>query len=315
MASKQLQGLLENFRSAGSFDGDLLSMRKMMSRAPAYPKPDDIEWEPHDAAGVPAEWVTAAGGEAGRAVVYLHGGGYATGTVEGFRSLSSHLARATRARVLAVDYRLAPEHPYPAALDDAIAAYDSVVSSGYAPGQIALIGDSSGGGLVLGTLVALRDRGEPLPATAVCLCPWTDLTLSGASVEANGDTDPMVRATTLGLMADAYLGANDRRTPTASPLFADLAGLPPLLVQVGSGELLADDAKRLAERATAAGVDVTLELWPDVFHVWHAFADLLPEARDAIATIGAYVDQQLRAAPSDEPTSPVGDEQPPVGAS
>jgi phosphinothricin tripeptide acetyl hydrolase len=295
MASKQLEGLLESFRAAGSFDGDLLSMRKMMSRAPAYPQPDDITWEPLDAGGVPAEWVTPAECESSRVVVYFHGGGYATGSVQAFRSLSSHLARATRARVLAVDYRLAPEQPFPAALDDAIAAYGFVVSSGYAPEQVALIGDSSGGGLVLGTLVALRDRGETLPATAICLCPWTDLTLSGDSLRANGATDPMVSATTLALMADAYLGENDRRTPTASPLFADLAGLPPLLVQVGAGELLADDSRRLAERATEAGVEVTLEVWDDGFHVWHSFADMLPEARDAIARIGTHVDESVGA--------------------
>jgi acetyl esterase/lipase len=297
MASEQLLGLLKSFRAAGSFDGDLMSTRKMLSRTPAYPKPDDITWEAHDAGGVHAEWVTPDDVEAGRVVVYLHGGGYATGSAEGFRSLSSHLARATRARVLAVDYRLAPEHPYPAALDDAIAAYGHVLSSGHAPEHITLVGDSSGGGLVLATLVALRDRGEPLPATAVCLCPWTDMTLSGASIEANAETDPMVRAATLALFAEAYLGDHDRRTPTASPLFADLAGLPPILVQVGADELLVDDAKRLAERATAAGVEVTLEVWDDVFHVWHAFADLLPEARDAIANIGEHLDQQLEVAP------------------
>lgn len=297
MPSSELQGLLEGIRAAGPFDGDLMSMRKMLSRAPAYPKPADITWEGTDAAGVAAEWVVPDDREPGRVVVYLHGGGYATGTVESFRGLCSHLARATRARVLAVDYRLAPEHRFPAALDDALRAYRHVLSVGYAPEHIALAGDSSGGGLVLGTLVSLRDRGEPMPATAVCLCPWTDLTLSGASVEANADQDPMVSASTLELMADAYLGELDRRTPTASPLFADLAGLPPLLVQVGSAELLADDATRFAERAEAAGVDVTLQLWDDVFHVWHSFADLVPEARDAIARIGTYVDQQLGRAP------------------
>ena len=146
---------------------------------------------------------------------------------------------------------------------------------------------------MLGTLVALRDRGETLPATAVCICPWTDLTLSGASVQANTDTDPMVNARTMAMMADAYLGDHDRRTPTASPLYADLSGLPPLLLQVSAGELLVDDSKRLAERATEAGVEVTLEVWDDGFHVWHSFADLLPEARDAIARIGTHVDQSV----------------------
>jgi epsilon-lactone hydrolase len=271
-------------------------MRKMMSRAPAYPTPDDVAWEAVDAGGVPGEWVIPDGCEPGRAVLYFHGGGYGSGSAERFRSLSSHLARATRARVLAVDYRLAPEHPFPAALDDAAAALRFVRSSGHAPDQVALIGDSSGGGLVLGALVALRDAGEPMPATAVCLCPWTDLTLSGDSVATNADLDPMVSASTLGLMADAYLGDRDRRTPTASPLFADLAGLPPLLLQVAAGELLVDDARRLAQRATDAGVEVTLEVWDDVFHVWHSFADLLPEARDAIAGVGAHVDRVLSAA-------------------
>ena len=293
MASPELRRFVESVRAAGSFSGDLMAMRKMLSRAPAYPKPADISWEPVDAAGVPAEWVIPDDCVAGRAVVYLHGGGYATGTLDSSRALSCHLARATRARVLAVDYRLAPEHPFPAAVEDALAAYRFVRSAGHAPGELALCGDSSGGGLALASLVALRDLGEPMPAAGVCLSPWTDLTLSGESIQANAATDPMVSATTLALMADAYLGELDRRSPTASPLFADLAGLPPLLVQVGAGELLLDDSKRLAERAQAAGVDVTLERWDDVFHVWHAFADLLPEARDAIAAIGAYLDRRL----------------------
>jgi len=297
MASKELQKLIDGLRAAGSFEGDLVTIRKMTSRAPAYPRPEDITWEPVDAAGVPAEWVIPADCVPGRAVVYFHGGGYATGTLDSARALFSHLARATRARLLAVDYRLAPEDPFPAAVDDAVAAYRFAIATGHDPAAIALCGDSSGGGLALATLVALRDLGEHLPRTAVCISPWTDLTLSGTSMQANRDADPMVSAATLGLMADAYLGDVDRRSPKASPLFADLAGLPPLLLQVGSSELLLDDTTRLAERAAAAGVDVTLEIWDDVVHVWHSFADLLPEARDAIAQIGTYVDQRLGDAP------------------
>ena len=291
MASEELQGFIKHIRAAGSFDGDLMAMRKMTSRAPAYAQPADITWEAVDAGGVPAEWVIPDDCAAGRTIVYFHGGGYATGSVESSRSLSCHLARASRARVLAVDYRLAPEHPFPAAVDDAVAAYRFAISAGHEPEHIVLCGDSSGGGLALGALVALRDLGDPLPRTAICLSPWTDLTLSGASLEKNRESDPMVSASTLGLMADAYMGETDRRSPTASPLFADLAGLPPLLLQVGSGELLVDDSTRFAERAQAAGVEVTLELWDDVFHVWHAFADLLPEARDAFAQIGNYLDK------------------------
>jgi acetyl esterase/lipase len=296
MASKELQQMLETFRAAGSFDGDLMTMRKMLSRAPAYPKPPDITWESVDAAGVPAEWVVPNDCVPGRAVMYLHGGGYATGTLDSFRSLSSHLARATRARLLAVDYRLAPEHPYPAAVEDAMTAYRFAITAGCEPETMALCGDSSGAGLALGSMVALRDLSEPLPGVAICISPWTDLTLSGVSIESNRGTDPMVSAATLRLMADAYLGEVDRRSPKASPLFADLSGLPPLLVQVGAGELLLDDATRFADRAESAGVDVTLEVWDDVFHVWHSFADLLPEARDAVARIGAYVDQRLGGA-------------------
>lgn len=295
MPSKELQGFLESIRAMGSFEADLMTMRKMTSRAPAYPKPADVTWEPVDAEGVPAEWVTPEDCVPGRAVVYLHGGGYATGTLDSARSVSTHLARAARSRLLAVDYRLAPEHPFPAAVEDALAAYRFALASGHEPEATALCGDSSGGGLALATLVALREHGDPMPAAAVCMSPWTDLTLSGASLQANRDSDPMVSAKTLGLMADAYLGEGDRRSPTASPLFAELTGLPPLLLQVGSGELLVDDTNRFAARARAAGVDVTVELWDDVFHVWQAYADLLPEARDAIAQIGTYLDRHLGA--------------------
>lgn len=299
MASPELKRVIDMMRAADpTASGDLATIRKVTSRAPAYPKPDDITWETVDAGGVPAEWVIPADCEPGRAIVYFHGGGYATGTIEAHRGLCSHLARATRARVLNVDYRLAPEHRFPAAVDDAVAAYRFTVSAGFAPASTALGGDSAGGGLVLGTLVALRDGGDPLPGTAFCVSPWTDLTMSGASLETKRDEDPLVRFSILELMADAYLGDGDRRSPTASPLFADLAGLPPLLVQVGGAEILLDDATRFAERARAAGVDVTLEVWDDMIHVWPVFADMLPEGREAIARIGAYVDQRLNVTAS-----------------
>jgi acetyl esterase/lipase len=303
MASPQLDRVIGMMRKADPLaSGDLMTIRKIIERTPAYPKPDDITWEAIDAGGVPAEWVIPDDCEPGRVIVYFHGGGYATGTIHANRGLCSHIARAARARVLSVDYRLAPEHRFPAAVNDALTAYRFILSEGYAPENVALGGDSSGAGLVLGTLVALRDGGEPLPGTAICLCPWTDLTLSGATVEANRDEDPMVRASVLALMAEAYLGEADPRSPTASPLFADLAGLPPLLVQVGTAELLLDDSRRFAERARAAGVDVTLEVWDDMIHVWHSFADILPEGREAVARIGSYVDECLKSpahAPSD----------------
>jgi acetyl esterase/lipase len=300
MASPQLERVIAMMRKADPLgSGDLMTIRKITAGAPPYPKPDDITWEAINAGGVPAEWVVPNDCEPGRVVVYFHGGGYATGTIHANRGLCSHIARAARARVLSVDYRLAPEHRFPAALDDAVAAYRFVVAEGYAPAHVALGGDSSGAGLVLGALVALRDAGDPLPGTAVCICPWTDLTLSGATVEANREKDPMVRASVLALMADAYLGKADPRLPTASPLFADVTGLPPLLVQVGTAELLLDDSRRFAELAKAAGVDVTLEIWDDMIHVWHSFADLLPEGREAVARIGSYVDELLKSSPND----------------
>ncbi|MDH6242732.1 alpha/beta hydrolase [Mycobacterium sp. OTB74] len=294
MASPQLERVIGMMRKADPLaSGDLMTIRKVTASAPPYPKPDDITWEAVNAGGVQAEWVIPDDCEPGRAIVYLHGGGYATGTIEANRGLCSHLARAARARVLSVDYRLAPEHRFPAAVDDAVSAYRFVLSSGYAPEHVALGGDSSGAGLVLAALVALRDGDDPLPAAAICICPWTDLTLSGATVETKRNEDPMVRASVLALMAEAYLGETDPKTPTVSPLFADLTGLPPLLVQVGTAELLLDDSRRFAQRAEAAGVDVTLEVWDDMIHVWHAFADLLPEGREALARIGSYVAQRL----------------------
>jgi len=296
MASPQLDRVIGMMRKANPLASEnLMTIRSITANAPAYPKPDDITWEAVDSDGVPAEWVVPHDCEAGRVIVYFHGGGYASGTIESNRGLCSHIARATRARVLSVGYRLAPEHRFPAAVDDAVASYRFVLSQGYAPHNVGFGGDSSGAGLMLGALVALRDAGAALPAAAVGICPWTDLTLSGETVDANRDKDPMVRASVLNLMADAYLGEADPQSPAASPLFADLTGLPPLLIQVGTAELLLDDSRRFADRARAAGVDVTLDVWDDMIHVWHAFADMLPEGREALARIGSYVDEHLRS--------------------
>jgi phosphinothricin tripeptide acetyl hydrolase len=299
MASAELQRLIAMMRAADPMaSDDLMTIREVMRRAPAFRKPDDISWEPVDAGGVPSEWIVPDVAEPGRVIVYFHGGGYATGSAETFRGLCCHLARASRARVLNVDYRLAPEHRFPSAVDDAITAYRFAISAGYHPERMALAGDSSGAGLVLGALVALRDDGSELPAAAVCLSPLTDLTLSGASLRAKREVDPMVRESVLRLMIDAYLADADPRSPTASPLFADVRGLPPVLIQVGTAELLLDDSTRFAEQAEMAGVDVTLEVWDDMIHVWQSFADFLPEAKDAVARIGSFVDDHVGQASS-----------------
>jgi acetyl esterase/lipase len=224
-------------------------------------------------------------------MLYLHGGGYVIGSLTTHRGLAGRLSQAAKARVLLIDYRLAPEHPFPAAVEDATAAYRWLLAHGCTPARLAIAGDSAGGGLTVATLVALRDAGQPLPAAGVCLSPWTDLEGLGESVTSKASADPIVQKEMLLRLASCYLGDADPRTPLAAPLYADLRGLPPLLVQVGTAEILLDDALRLAERAKAAGVAVTLEAWDDMIHVWQLFAPLLPEGQQAIARIGEFVQQ------------------------
>lgn len=251
--------------------------------------PADVTRERVDAGGVPGEWVTAPGADAARTILYLHGGGYVIGSINTHRDLAARLSRATAARVLLIGYRLAPEHPHPAAVDDAVAAYRWMLSQGSDPARLTVAGDSAGGGLTVATLVAIRDRGLPRPAAGVCLSPWVDLEGLGESMTTKAAVDPMVQPDHLCKMAAAYLGGKDPRTPLAAPLYADLSGLPPLLVQVGTAETLLDDAVRLAERARKAGVQVTLDPWEDMIHVFQAFASMLPEGQQAIERIGEFV--------------------------
>jgi acetyl esterase/lipase len=289
MASPELATVLDMLRDGGLFDGTLGDMRaRWDAQAAGMPLPPGVTAAPVDAGGVRAEWIRA--GEDGRgALVYFHGGGYVMGSIATHRLLLAALAAATGLPVLAVDYRLAPEHPHPAAVEDAARAYRWVLGRGADPRAIVVAGDSAGGGLAVATLVALRDAGDALPAGGVCISPWTDLTLESATIRSKADVDPLVPHRILAMGAEAYLAGAPATTPTASPLFAELAGLPPLLVQVGTEEVLLDDARELARRARAAGVDVTLEVWEEMFHVWHAFAMLLPEGRQAIDRIGAWV--------------------------
>ena len=294
MPSPELKTIVDMFTTMDPLGGGSVeAIRAGMSQAPPYPKPDDITWEPVDAGGVPAEWTTPADLEPGRTIVYYHGGGYAIGGIEAHHGLCSNLARACRARVLNVGYRLAPEHPHPAALEDALTAYRFALSEGCDPAKLAVGGDSAGGGLTLATLLALRDAGDPLPAAGLCLSPWVDMTMSDAAIDAVEGQDPMLSRSVLELFRDAYMGEQDRKVPTASPLFGRLEGLPPLLIQVGSAEVLVGEGQDLANRARAAGVDVTLEVWEDMIHVWQTFADMLPEGREAIADIGKYVAARL----------------------
>jgi monoterpene epsilon-lactone hydrolase len=294
MASPELAMVIDMLRSGGLFDaGTLHEMRANMDASAAgAPAPAGVECVPVDAGGVPAEWIRPERAGAG-ALVYFHGGGYVMGSIATHRLLLAGLATVAEIPVLAVDYRLAPEHPHPAAVEDAVRAYRWVLAQGADPGTVVLGGDSAGGGLTVAALLALRDAGEGTPAGGVCISPWTDLTLGGDTHRTKAESDPLVTRRILEMGADAYLAGAPATTPTASPLFGDLAGLPPLLVQVGSEEVLLDDARGLVERARDAGVDATLEVWDEMFHVWHAFAMLLPEGQQAIDRIGRWVRARL----------------------
>ena len=255
-----------------------------------FPTPADVAIEAVKAPQRPAEWLRPPRVRSDTVVLYLHGGGYVIGSPRSHRHLAAAIARAASAQALSLDYRLAPEHPFPAALDDAVAAYQWLLGQGVTPGRVVLAGDSAGGGLTVATLIALRERGLPRPAAGVCISPWVDLTCSGKSYATKAASDPIVTHDIITALAEAYVGSGgDRRAPLASPLYADLRDLPPLLVQVGSEEVLLDDALSLGARARAAGVDATVEEWPAMIHVWHWFLPMLDEAEQAVAVIGKFV--------------------------
>lgn len=238
-----------------------------------------------------AERLIPEGGASGSVVLYLHGGGYCSGSLDSHRQLASRIALASKLPVALLDYRLAPEDPFPAAVDDATAAYRDLVSSGITPDHLAIAGDSAGGGLTLATLLALRAAGDPLPAAAVCLSPWVDLTQSAPSYDSMAAVDPMVSRDGLDEMARCYLQTVDPRTALASPLFAeDLSGLPPVLIEVGAHEVLRDDATRIADRLSDAGGAVTLTVWPELIHVFQAFpGEVIPESDQSISAVGSFL--------------------------
>jgi epsilon-lactone hydrolase len=289
MASPQLTKVLDIIRSQPrNPNATIAQMRGGMERV-SERVAADVKCEPVDAGGVGAEWIVPPEAASDRVILYLHGGGYVMGSINTHRAMVARIARAAEARGLALDYRLAPEHPFPAAVDDATAAYRWLLSQGYKPGKIVIAGDSAGGGLTIATLLALRASGVAMPAAAVPISPWTDMEGTGDSVRSKAGKDPMADIEALRSMAKKYVGEHDARNPLASPLHADFHGLPPMLIQVGEAEILLDDSTRVAERAKAAGVDVELEVWDDMIHVWHVFAKLLPEGQQAIDKIGRFV--------------------------
>jgi acetyl esterase/lipase len=290
MSQQQLKRLVRYFESHPyNPDQTVEEARRDFEQLGVSPLPAYIHAEPADAGGIKAEWLTTSEVDGGRAILYLHGGSYVMGGISTHRELAGRIARSARARVLLIDYRLAPEHPFPAALEDSLAAYRWMLANGVNPLRLVIVGDSAGGGLTVATLVAIKEARLAMPAAAVCLSPWVDLELTGASMTTKAAVDHLVRKEELAGHAKRYLAGKDPRTPLASPLYADLAGLPPMLIQVGTAETLLDDANRLAERARSAGVNVTLDIGEDMIHVWSSFASMLEEGQHAIDRIGEFV--------------------------
>jgi len=253
-------------------------------------------YDPVDDNGVKGRWLIADGVAPVRTLYYLHGGGYVWGSPDTHSDLAMRLSRAMQARVFLLDYRLAPEHPCPAAIEDAVAGWHWLLKQeAVDPASTVIAGDSAGGGLSLATLVALRDAGAPLPAAGCLIAPWADLTGAAPSIDANDPHDPILSAEGVRTIASAYHGELSAGDPKPSPLFAPFDGLPPLLIQVGSREILHDDSMRLAEKVRAAGGTARLDVWPKMPHVWHMIAFLLPEARKAIADMAAFAKSHTAA--------------------
>jgi monoterpene epsilon-lactone hydrolase len=300
MPSPETQNVIDALRQqkqarAGQAPPPLDEVRATFAPAgrPPEPIPDDVAVTEVDAGGVPAYWLSPPGADPGRTLVYVHGGGYSLGSLRSHGELAARLGRAAGMRVLFPEYRLAPEHPFPAAVEDMQAVWRWLRDQGVPAGSVALAGDSAGGTLSLGLLLALRDAGEDLPAAAVVLSPATDLTVSGASADERADEDPIFTPDMIRGIAAGYLAGADPRTPLASPLFGEFKGLPPLLVQVGTAEVLLSDSERLAEAAVAAGVDVTLRVGEGLPHVYAIMAGT-PEAAEATREIARFLGTHVR---------------------
>lgn len=291
MASPELDTVLQMIRARSAevrhtIEDHRLSYERIMANLPLE---DDITTEKLGAGGVAAEWIDAPNADKNTVLLYLHGGGYAFGSMRTHRVMLAHVSRAAEARVLGLDYRLAPEFPFPAPVEDSLAAYRWLLDQGINPKKIVIGGDSAGGGLMVAALVALKYRGEPMPAAGVGISSWTDMEATGQSYVTNAELDPSVNRDRILSIAKIYMADKDPSAPLASPIHADLTGLPPLLLQVGSIETLLDDTRELAKRAKAAGVQVEVDVWDDMPHVWHHYAPILPEARQAIGRIGEFM--------------------------
>ncbi len=274
---------------------DVQPVRERLDGRRAAKIPDRVAVVPVKAGGVDCEWITTDQTEQNRVILYFHGGGYVFGGLNSHRSLGWHLADAAGMRMLLVDYRLAPEHPFPAAVDDAAACYRFLLDEGYRPEHIAIAGDSAGGGLSLATMVNLKNLGLPLPACAALLSPWLDLSLSGDSVSTQADTDVMLSPSGLKDMADHYLAGRDAKAPLASPLFAELSGLPPMLVHASTTEVLRSDAERLETLIRGLDGEIELVLWEKLPHMFQVFAGMMPEADKAVKELGRFLAQHTES--------------------
>ena len=297
MSVQQRAELMATLRQGGlDLGADVATLRAAFNDLMAHiPVAGDVEHVPTTIGGVDAVDVTIRGMTTANTILYFHGGVYVIGTAAATVPLVSDLARRAQARAVTVDYRLAPEHPYPAAVEDARAAYEGLLEEGIDAGQIALAGESAGGGLAVATLLALRDAGTPLPSSAFLMSPYADLTLSGETVLGNRALDPILTPEGLRLRVPEYVGGANASDPQISPIFGDLRGLPPLLIQVGSSEILLSDALRLASRAAIDGVAVTLDVTPGVPHVFQGFAAVLDDGAAALDRAATFLKEQFAA--------------------
>ncbi len=270
--------------------------KAMDENARVFPLDPSIETEQVSAGGVPAEWTTTPGADPKRVVLYVHGGGYVFGSILSHRHLVAEIGRVAGCRTLALDYRLAPEHPFPAPVEDTVAAYRYLLSNGIEPRHITIAGDSAGGGLVVAAMVAIKQAGLNQPACGWAISPWVDMEALGETFATRAQADPTVSKETILEIAQSYLGGADPRSPLAAPIYADLSGIAPLLIQVGAAEVLLDDALALAGKAGAADVPVRLEVWPEMIHVWHMFHRMLGAGRRAVTEGGAYIKAAMNGA-------------------
>jgi epsilon-lactone hydrolase len=296
MPSPEYEKLIETLRA--SHIGGLVPVSEIRAKWEKFTSTfmiaPDVVFEPVDANGVEAEWANAPDSDPNRIILFFHGGGYNIGTIASYRHFVARIARAARAKVLSVGYRLAPEHPFPAALEDALASYRWLLAQGISPNRVAVGGDSAGGGLSLALAIANRDAKGPNPAAIFVISPSTDLAKEGEWIRTRAKLDPLVNYEVSMALALSYVGpSGNLKEPLASPLYAEMHGLPPLLIMVGTLDPLLEDATRFATKAQAAGVTVELDISDQMFHIWPFFAELIPEGREAIEKIGAYVNARI----------------------